>query len=155
TPEGMPSLVLSNMPVDSSVPELKITRPEIYYGELTNADVYVRTNQKEFNYPQGDQNNFETYGGSGGIVLGGFFRRLLIAMERGDLAKLPFSDDITPESRLMMRRNIRERMSAIAPFLMQEDDPYLVIDDQGRLFWIIDGFTTSDSFPYARHYPID
>ena len=155
TPEGMPSLVLANMPVQSTVPELKVARPEIYFGELTTADVYVKTRQKEFNYPQGDQNNFETYGGTGGVVLGGFFRRLLIALDRGDLAKLPFSDDITAESRLMMRRGIRERMSALAPFLTQEDDPYLVVDDEGRLWWIIDGFTTSDSFPYARHYPID
>jgi len=155
TPEGLPTLLLSNMPVHSDVPGIAVTRPEIYFGELTNADVYVKTRQKEFNYPQGEQNNFETYSGNGGIVLEGLFRRLLIALERGDLAKLPFSDDITPESRLLMRRNIRERVDALAPFLMQEEDPYLVIDDQGRLIWMIDEFTTSESFPYARRYQID
>jgi len=155
TPEGLPDLVLSNMPVQSDVPEIKITRPEIYFGELTNTDVYVKTRQKEFNYPQGEQNNFETYSGSGGIVLDSLFRRLLIALDRGDLAKLPFSDDITPESRLLMRRNIRERLDAIAPFLRQEEDPYLIVDDQGRLLWMIDEFTASESFPYARRYQIE
>ena len=88
-----------------------MTRPEIYFGELTNTDVYVKTRQKEFNYPQGETNSLTSYEGNGGIVLGGFFRRLLIALDRGDLAKLPFSDDVTPESRLLMRRNIRDRVA--------------------------------------------
>ena len=83
------------MPVQSTVPDLKVTRPEIYFGELTNTDVYVKTRQKEFNYPQGETNSLTSYEGTGGIVLGGFFRRLLIALDRGDLAKLPFSDDVT------------------------------------------------------------
>ena len=72
-----------------------MTRPEIYFGELTNTDVYVKTRQKEFNYPQGETNSLTSYEGTGGIVLGGFFRRLLIALDRGDLTKLPFSDDVT------------------------------------------------------------
>src|SRR6202030_1503381 len=76
TPEGMPELVLSNMPVQSTLPDLTISRPEIYFGELTHNDVYVRTRQKEFNYPQGENNNLNSYEGSGGIGLGGFFRRL-------------------------------------------------------------------------------
>ena len=80
-------------------------------------DVYVKTRQKEFNYPQGETNNLTSYEGTGGIVLGGFFRRLLIALDRGDITKLPFSDDITPESRLLMRRNIQERIAALADFL--------------------------------------
>ncbi|HYL94692.1 MAG TPA: UPF0182 family protein, partial [Terriglobales bacterium] len=94
TPEGLPELLLSNMPVQSSVPGLTVTRPEIYFGELTNDDVYVKTRQKEFNYPQGESNSFTSYQGTGGIVLGGFLRRVLIAAARGDLAKLPFSDDV-------------------------------------------------------------
>ena len=155
TQEGLPRLLLSNMPVESTEPNIKVTRPEIYFGEMTNTDVYVKTRQKEFNYPQGDQDNFETYNGSGGIVLGGLLRRLLIALQLGDLAKLPFSDDITPDSRLLMRRTIHERIDALAPFLTQEDDPYMVIDDTGRLWWMVDGFTTSDSYPYSRHYQID
>ena len=94
TPEGLPTLVLSNMPVQSTIPGLAVTRPEIYFGELTNTDVYVKTRQKEFNYPQGDTNNLTSYQGNGGIRLGGWLRRTLIALDRGDLAKLPFSDDV-------------------------------------------------------------
>jgi uncharacterized membrane protein (UPF0182 family) len=152
TPEGLPSLVLSNMPVQSTIPGFGVTRPEIYFGELTDTDVYVKTRQKEFNYPQGDTNNLTSYEGDGGIRLGGFFRRLLIALDRGDMAKLPFSDDITPDSRLLMRRNIRERVQSLAPFLTYDPDPYVVISDDGRIFWMIDGYTTSDSYPYSRHY---
>ncbi len=152
TPEGLPDLILSNMPVQSTVKGLSVTRPEIYFGELTNTDVYVNTRQKEFNYPQGDTNNLTSYEGHGGIVLGGFFRRLLIALDRGDLAKLPFSDDVRPSSRLLMRRNIRDRVAAIAPFLTFDDDPYIVVGADGRLSWIMDGFTTSSVFPYARHF---
>ena len=91
-----------------------MTRPEIYFGELTNTDVYVKTRQQEFNYPQGETNSVTSYEGDGGIALGGFFRRLLIALDRGDLTKLPFSDDVTADSRLLMRRNIRERVEALA-----------------------------------------
>jgi len=154
TPEGLPALVLSDMPVRSTIPSLKLTRPEIYFGELTNTDVYVRTRQKEFNYPQGETNSLTSYEGRGGIVLGGFLRRLIIALDRGDLAKLPFSDDVSAESRLLMRRNIRERVETLAPFLTFDSDPYIVIDADGRLSWIIDGFTTSDSYPYARLYSL-
>jgi uncharacterized protein len=152
TPEGLPTLILSNMPVQSTIPSLKVTRPEIYFGELTNTDVYVKTRQKEFNYPQGDTNSLTSYEGNGGILLGGFFRRLIIALDRGDLAKLPFSDDVTTESRLLMRRNIRDRATALAPFLTFDEDPYVIVRDDGRLFWMMDGFTQSDSYPYARHF---
>ncbi len=152
TPEGLPQLVLSDMPVQSSLPDFKVTRPEIYFGELTNTDVYVRTRQKEFNYPQGESNDFTTYEGTGGIPVGSLARRLLIAADRGDLSKLPFSDDITPDSRLLMRRNIRDRVRAIAPFLTYDADPYIVVGDDGRLYWMMDGFTSSAMYPYARHY---
>ena len=152
TPEGLPTLILSNMPVQSTIPSLTVTRPEIYFGELTNTDVYVKTRQKEFNYPQGETNSLTSYEGNGGILLGGFFRRLIIALDRGDLAKLPFSDDITAESRLLMRRNIRERVAALAPFLTFDEDPYIIVGDDGRLSWMMDGFTTSESYPYARHF---
>jgi uncharacterized protein len=151
TPEGMPAMILKDMPVQSSIPSLKVVRPEIYFGELTNTDVYVKTRQKEFNYPQGETNSVTTYEGSGGIVIGGFFRRLLIALDRGDLGKLPFSDDVTADSRLLMRRNIRERVSTLTPFLTYDEDPYIIVGADGRLTWMLDGYTTSDSFPYARH----
>src|SRR2546428_6042228 len=152
TPERRPALILSDMPVRSSVPSITVTRPEIYFGELTNTDVYVKTLQKEFNYPQGETNSLTSYEGTGGIVLGGFFRRLLIALDRGDLAKLPFSDDVMPDSRLLMRRNVRDRVQALAPFLTFDPDPYIIVGDDGRLSWMMDAFTISDAFPYARHY---
>jgi len=154
TPEGLPTLILSNMPVQSTVRGLNVTRPEVYFGELTDTDVYVKTRQKEFNYPQGQSNSLTSYEGSGGIVLGGFLRRILIAFDRGDIAKLPFSDDVTRESRLLMRRNVRERVSALAPFLTYDPDPYLVLGDDGRLSWIMDAFTVSDNYPYSRHYDL-
>jgi hypothetical protein len=155
TSEGLPTLLLSNMPVQGTVPGLNVTRPEIYFGQLTNTDVYVKTRQQEFNYPQGDTNNLSFYQGNGGIELGGFFRRLLIAFDRGDIAKLPFSDDVSSSSRLLMRRSIRERVTALAPFLTYDRDPYIVLGDDGRLSWILDAFTQSDSYPYATHYSVD
>ena len=154
TPEGLPTLMLSDMPVQSTVPGLTVTRPEVYFGELTNSDVYVKTRQQEFNYPQGQTNSVTSYAGTGGIVLGGFLRRLLIAVNRGDAAKLPFSDDVNAESRLLMRRNVRDRVAVLAPFLTYDSDPYIVVDDDGRLSWIMDAFTVSDSYPYSRVYPL-
>ncbi len=153
TTEGLPTFILSNMPVQSASPSVKVTRPEIYFGEMTNDDVYVKTRQQEFNYPQGDTNSVTSYDGNGGIILGGFLRRVLIAIERGDLSKLPFSDDVTPDSRLLMRRNVRDRVQALTgEFLTFDEDPYMVVSDDGRLQWMMDAFTTSDSYPYSRHY---
>jgi hypothetical protein len=155
TAEGLPTLMLSNMPVQSTVHGLSVTRPEIYYGEVTNTDVYVKTRQQEFNYPQGDSNNLTSYEGNGGIAVGGFLRRVLLAFDRGDIAKLPFSDDVNAESRLLMRRNVRDRVAALAPFLTFDRDPYIVVDGDGRLFWIMDAFTSSESYPYSTHYDLD
>jgi len=156
TTEGLPTFLLSNMPVQSATPALKVTRPEIYFGEMTNNDVYVKTRQQEFNYPQGDTNSVTSYEGTGGIVLGGFFRRLLIALDRGDLAKLPFSDDVREDSRLLMRRNLRDRVTALAGgFLTFDPDPYMVVGEDGRLQWVMDAFTTSESYPYSRHYRLE
>src|ERR1700733_5320320 len=152
TPEGLPTLVLSNMPIQSTIAELKVTRPEIYFGELTTTDVYVKTRQKEFNYPQGDSNNLNSYEGTGGIRLGGLLRRTLIAYDRGDLTKLPFSDDVSADSRLLMRRSLRDRVQALAPFLTLDPDPYVVVGEDGRIYWLMDAFTTSATYPYARRY---
>ncbi|MGH9604201.1 MAG: UPF0182 family protein [Terracidiphilus sp.] len=154
TSEGLPTLYLSNMPVQSTVPNLNVTQPQIYYGELTNTDVYVKTHQQEFNYPLEQANNFTTYEGSGGIVLGGFLRRTLIAFDRGDVTKVPFSNDITSQSRLLMRRTVAARAAALAPFLTFDPDPYIVVGDNGRLYWIMDAFTSSDSYPYSTHYSL-
>ena len=104
----------------------------------------MKTRQQEFNYPQGETNNLTSYEGTGGILIGGFLRRLLIAFDQDDLAKLPFSDDINSQSRLLMRRNVRDRVAALAPLLTFDSDPYMVVADDGRLFWMMDAFTTSD-----------
>jgi uncharacterized membrane protein (UPF0182 family) len=151
TREGLPELYLSNMPVQSTIPGLTVTRPEIYFGELTNTDVYVRTRQREFNFPQGDTNSTTSYEGTGGIAIGGFLQRLLVALDRGDITRLPFNDDITGDSRLLMRRNIRDRVERLAPFLTFDPDPYIVLSDDGRLFWMLDAYTMSGNYPYARH----
>ncbi len=154
TAEGLPTLILSNMPLQSTVDSIKVTRPEVYYGQLTDADVYVKTRQKEFNYPQGETNSLTSYEGSGGIPMGSLLRRAVIAFDRGDLSKVPFSDDIGPDSRLLMRRSVEDRVKELAPFLTFDSDPYIVVGDDGRLSWIIDAFTTADTYPYASHYTL-
>jgi uncharacterized membrane protein (UPF0182 family) len=155
TTEGLPTLMLSNMPVQSTVRGLTVTRPEIYFGELTDTDVYVKTRQQEFDYPQGQTNSLTSYQGTGGIVVGGFLRRILIAADRGDLGKLPFSDDVNAQSRLLMQRNVRDRVAALAPFLTFDQDPYIVVGEDGRLSWVMDAFTTSDNYPYSTHYTLN
>ena len=152
TAEGLPNLMLSNMPVQSTVRGLNVTRPEIYFGEMTDTDVYVKTRQQEFDYPQGQTNSLTSYQGTGGIVLGSFLHRVLLALALDDLGKLPFSDDVNAQSRLLMRRNLRDRVSALAPFLTFDQDPYIVVGEDGRLAWMMDAFTTSDNYPYSTHY---
>jgi len=154
TTEGLPQFVLSNMPMQSSASDVKVSRPEIYFGQLTDRYVYVKTKQKEFDYPQGDANNYSTYEGNGGIPIGGSLRRTLLAWAVGDLSKLPFSDDVTSESRLLINRNIRELVNGVAPFLVYDRDPYIVVSNEGRLFWIIDAFTQSASYPYSTHHDV-
>ena len=155
TPEGLPHLILKDMPVRSELPEIQVTRPEIYFGEATNHHAYVRTNQPEFNYSaQGDQDSYTEYEGAAGIPVGGTFRKSALAFYLGDNTSLLFSDYITAESRVLIRRNVLERVREIAPFLLYESDPYIVISREGRLFWMIDGFTHSDQYPYSRGYQV-
>jgi uncharacterized membrane protein (UPF0182 family) len=154
TPEGQPQFVLSNMPVESAVGDLKVTRPEIYFGELTNHYIYVNTSQKEFDYPQGEQYVSTTYAGTGGIPIGNRLRRMLLAWSLGDLSKLPFSNAITSESRVLINRSLREIVDGVAPFLTYDKDPYIVVNNEGRLFWIIDAFTESAYFPYSSHHDV-
>ncbi|MGE3466262.1 MAG: UPF0182 family protein [Pyrinomonadaceae bacterium] len=151
TSEGRPRFLLSNMPVESTA-DIRITRPEIYFGERTNTTVYVKTKQREFDYPQGEKNNYTSYEGDGGFAVGSGLRRLLIAWATDDLSKLPFSEDVTAESRVLIHRNIVDRIKRVAPFFDYDDDPYMVINDDGRLVWMIDGYTTADTYPYSRHF---
>lgn len=150
TADGRPAFVLSDMPVASTEPSLHVERPEIYFGELTDWPVYVKTNQQEFNYPQGESNNYSTYEGDGGITVGGPLRRLILAYQTGELMTLPFAADVTSESQLLMRRNIRDRIERVAPFLIYDDDAYIVVGDDGALYWMIDAFTATDRYPYSR-----
>jgi uncharacterized membrane protein (UPF0182 family) len=154
TPEGLPQFVLSNMPVESSAPEIKVTRPEIYYGELTDRYVYVKTKQNEFDFPQGDTDATTTYQGTGGIPIGNRLRRMLLAWSIGDLSKLPFSNDVTSDSRVLINRNIREIVNGVAPFLTYDKDAYIMVSSEGRLFWMLDAFTESQYFPYSTHHRI-
>ncbi len=148
--QGLPVLYVQDLPPRSTTPELEVSNPEIYYGEVTKDDVFVKTRQQEFNYPEGEQNIFSTYDGKGGIGLGSLWRRLLVSAYTRDL-KMLLSDDFTAETRVLINRNIVERIHKVAPFLRFDADPYMVIDE-GRLFWIFDGYTVSDRFPYAGHF---
>ena len=149
--EGRPRFLVSNMPVESTG-DIRVTRPEIYFGERTDTTVYVNTKQPEFDYPQGENNNYTSYQGDGGFAVGSGLRRLCVAWATDDLSKLPFSDDVTDESRVLLYRNISARINRIAPFFTYDNDPYMMVDDAGRLIWIVDGYVTSDTYPYSRHY---
>jgi uncharacterized protein len=150
TPEGLPVLFVKDIPPVSSAPVLKIDRPEIYFGELSNDRVYVNTSSKEFDYPAGEENVFAGFAGSGGVSIGSMWRQLLFATRFGDL-KLLLSNDLTPESRVLYIRNIKERLGQIAPFLTFDSDPYMVISE-GRLFWIGDAYTVGDRYPYSQPF---
>jgi len=151
TSEGLPVLFIKDLPPASSV-SLRVTRPELYFGELTDSWVFARTHQREFDYPSGDQNIFTSYEGIGGVRVGSFLRRLVLAIYLRSL-KVLLSSDITSDSRAMYIRNIRLRARAALPFLLFDDDPYLVVSDSGRLRWILDAYTATSRYPYAQ--PLD
>ncbi len=150
TPEGLPVLFVKNIPPVSTAPALKVDRPEIYFGELSNDRVYVKTTAKEFNYPAGEENVFASYAGTGGVSIASTWRQMLFASRFGDL-KLLLSNDLTPDSRVLYIRNIKERLAQVAPFLTFDSDPYLVISE-GRLVWIADAYTVSDRYPYSQPF---
>lgn len=148
TDEGLPVLFVKDLPPVSTV-GIKLTRPEIYYGQAAESYVFVNTKQKEFDYPLGDQNMYASYAGTGGVPVGSFLRRALYAMQFGSLQVL-FSDDIAANARVMYHRNIMERATTALPFLSFDAEPYIVITDAGRLVWVLDGYTTSSGYPYAK-----
>jgi hypothetical protein len=148
TPEGMPVLFIKDIPPQSSV-ELKVLRPEIYFGELSNEHVFVNTGTKEFNYPEGEKNVYTSYTGKGGIPVQSFLRKTLFAVYFKTM-KILFSNDIREDSRLLMHRKITDRMKKVAPFLHLDTDPYMVISDDGLLFWMQDAYTVSKHFPYSH-----
>ena len=146
TPEGLPVLFIKDLPPQSSV-DLTITEPSIYFGELSNDHVFVKTRAREFHYPKGEDNVYSSYEGRGGVPISSFLRRLLFSI-RFRSFKVLLSDDITNDSRVMFHRQLAERVERIAPFLEYDPDPYLVISD-GRLFWMQDAYTVSRHYPYS------
>ena len=145
--EGLPAFYLKDVPPASPV-GLRIERPEVYFGEETRAYVVVGGGTSEFDYPKGQDNVYTTYQGPDGVSLGSVWRRLLFAWHFGDI-KLLLSGNVTASSRLLFRRVIRERLQRLAPFLGLDHDPYLVLSE-GRLIWVQDAYTTSDSLPYSQ-----
>ena len=148
TSEGLPVLFIKNIPPVSTI-SIRITRPEIYYGELPNDYCFVKTRAQEFDYPQGDQNVYTNYQGAGGIPVENFWRRLLFALAFGEKNVL-FSGDIQPSSRLMIYRRVLDRAQRLTPFLTYDHDPYMVIANDGSLYWILDGYTSSEMYPYSE-----
>jgi uncharacterized membrane protein (UPF0182 family) len=152
SPDGLPVLFVKNLPPVSSVSTLQVTRPEIYYGELSNNYCFVKTRSQEFDYPRGDQNVYTSYEGPGGIPVRNFWRRLLFAMKFGQ-KNILFSSDIQPQSRLMIYRRPLDRVYRLAPFLRLDRDPFIVISQDGSLYWMVDGYTTSSRYPYSDPMP--
>jgi uncharacterized membrane protein (UPF0182 family) len=148
TAEGLPEFFVKDIPPASADGFPAITRPEIYYGEIANEYVLLRTRSQELDYPRGDQNVYTRYQGRGGIPITSWLRRLAFAARFGEL-KIILSDDLTAESRILMYRTVAERLQRIAPFLRFDRDPYLVVTDDGRLVWMIDGYTVTDRYPYS------
>ncbi|WDV45928.1 UPF0182 family protein [Clostridiaceae bacterium M8S5] len=150
TPEGQPELLIKNIPPVTNT-NLKIKRPEIYFGELTNDYVIVNTDEKEFDFPQGSDNKETIYEGSAGIELN-TMNKILFAIKQRSM-KILLSGNVNSDSKIILYRNVRERINKIAPFIGYDKDPYLVINEEdGKLYWIIDGYTATDKFPYSQKY---
>jgi uncharacterized membrane protein (UPF0182 family) len=151
TPDGLPVFFIKNIPPESSTP-IKVTQPAIYYGEMTSSYCFVKSRQREFDYPSGNHDVYTTYAGPGGIPVENFWRRLLFSLRFGQ-KNILFSTDITDSSRLMIYRQILQRAERLAPFLSFDADPYMVVSNAGKLYWILDGYTTSARYPYSEPTP--
>jgi uncharacterized membrane protein (UPF0182 family) len=150
TAQGLPDLLIRDIPPKSRHPEITVKRPEMYYGELTRTPVVVNSREEEFDYPRGEENAYIRYPGQGGVALRNLWRKFLYGWMFDGL-RLFLSGYPTTESRIMFHRQIEERVSLLAPFLEFDDDPYIVLAD-GRLYWIIDAYTTSGFFPYSEPF---
>ena len=149
TSSGQPDVLVGNIPPESAVDEIDIKRPEIYFGELANEYVVVGTKEKEFDYPNGDSNSYTMYEGDAGIKMN-LFNRLVFAIREGSF-KLLVSSNINGNSKIIINRNVVERVQTIMPYLSYENDPYMVTVD-GKLYWIIDAYTVSNLYPYSEPY---
>lgn len=149
TPDGLPNLWIKDLPPQSDI-DLAITRPEIYYGEKTTDYVFVNTREEEFNFPgEGGEPVYTTYQGTGGVRLDRYLKRLAFAWRLGD-SNIILSGDITTDSRILLNREIRQRVSEIAPFLRYDRDPYIVVGEEGTLYWLLDAYTISNRYPYSE-----
>ena len=149
TPDGLPLLLIDNAPPQIQAKSLELKRPELYYGEATQEPVFVNTSQEEFNYPSGNDNVRSRYEGKGGFSISSLPMRLAAAIREGE-PNILLTDYFTAGSRMMIHRRVRERLQQLAGFLSWDQDPYLVLTADGRLVWMVDGYTTSDAHPYSR-----
>ena len=147
TASGQPKMLVRNIPPESDTKDINITRPEIYFGELTNDYILVNTDEKEFDYPDGDNNKYTKYQGKAGVRMNLFARIMFSIRERS--LKLLVSSNVNSDSRIVINRNIEERVKTIMPYLDYEEDPYMFTVD-GKLYWIIDAYTTSEKYPYSE-----
>ncbi|MHB2025618.1 MAG: UPF0182 family protein [Elusimicrobiota bacterium] len=154
TGEGAPDFSLKDAPPRSDVPSLNIARPQIYFGEESSRPVFADGSQQEFDYPKGDDNAYTTYDGAGGIPIGSWLMRTAAALSMGDWNIL-LTRYLTPASKLLLHRQIMDRVGRLAPFLTLDPHPYLVIDGSGRLFWMIDAYTSSDLNPDSKPIGLD
>ena len=145
--EGLPVFYVKDIP-PTAPPELRIDRPEIYFGEETRNYVVVGGATKEFDYAKGQENVYNVYQGRDGVSLRSLWLRALFSWYFGDL-KLLISENVTSSSRILFRRLVQDRIHQLAPFLLLDHDPYLVVSD-GRLIWVQDAYTASDSLPYSQ-----
>jgi hypothetical protein len=149
TADGLPHLFVQDAPAKVLTNDLKLTRPEIYYGEVVHEPVFVRTGEKEFSYPSGNSGVFTQYAATGGFLISNPFIRLMAAIREAD-PNILLTSIIKSDTRMMIRRNVETRLKNLAPFIAWDEDPYLVLDDDGRLVWTVDGFTVSASHPYSQ-----
>ena len=149
TASGQPDVLIGNIPPESEVEEIEITRPEVYFGELSNEYVVVGTDEAEFDYPSGDSNEYTYYEGTAGIKLN-LFNRAVFAAREGSI-QLLVSSNIDGDSRIIVNRNVMERVRKIMPYLSYENDPYMVTVD-GKLYWMVDAYTTSANYPYSQPF---
>jgi len=152
TNEGLPELLLYDIPPQTQLENLEVDRPEIYFGERSNEYVFVRTETRAFDYPQGEDNVYAEYEGSAGIHLDSTVTRAAMALRLGSF-KILLTDDLRDDSRILLHRNIRDRVGTLAPFLHFDADPYMVLRDDGSLSWIQDAYTTSSRYPYSQTHP--
>ena len=149
TASGQPDVLIGNIPPESEVAEIQIDRPEVYFGELSNEYIIINTQEEEFDYPKGSTNAYTMYEGDAGIKLN-LLNRILFAIRQGDVQML-VSTNINGESRIIINRNVMDRIQTIMPYLAYEDDPYMVTAD-GKLYWMVDAYTTSSYYPYAEPF---